>query len=133
MSYAVTATVITRLKGLENDVDEDLLSMAAAAADQIIDTKVVGLSASPATSIIEAANYYASMDILDALYDSTEGRSKTAEMYEARADRIIEKYLQENPDSRPGGGYGTVDRDVDWYDTRQESGYTSGYGKKGEL
>lgn len=78
---------------------DPLLEEALSAADDFINSRIAeGSLPTPIPSIItRAANYWAEMEILDAFYNTEDGRSPTAATYERRANYLVEQYIKENP------------------------------------
>lgn len=104
MSYATGESVERRLKRLEISVSDDIITEGIIASDNLINMQVnenmVDLD-NPPDLLVMAGVYYAAMDILDSLYDTTEGRSSTAVEYEKRADRLVSQFLKKNPEFDP--------------------------------
>ena len=96
MTYTSAEAVNKRLKG--TTVSDDLMDESLLAADNLINMQIdedtVGDTASPL--LVQAATYYTAMDILDAMYDTSEDRSPTAIQYEKLADRLVAKFIEEN-------------------------------------
>lgn len=96
MSYTSAEAVLKRIKGFS--VSDDLMAESILAADNLINMQIDENMEGAATNplLVQAGTYYAAMDIIDAMYDTTENRSPTAIQYEKLADRLVAKFIEEN-------------------------------------
>jgi hypothetical protein len=99
--YAIEDSVRTWLKAFDDDeqLTPELLEEALTAADDFINSEIAenSLPSNTPQMISRAATYWATMEILDAFYNTDENRSPTAANYEKRAKALVARYIAENP------------------------------------
>ncbi|WP_321422769.1 hypothetical protein [uncultured Methanobacterium sp.] len=99
--YGDETAVRTWLKSFndEEQLTDELLEEALNSADDFINSEIAenSLPSTVPKMISRAATYWATMEILDAFYNTEEDRSPTAVKYERRARELVARYILENP------------------------------------
>jgi hypothetical protein len=102
ITFADEAALTVLVQDVPTNIQETNMAQALTFADQRIRNKVqrVTLPHPTPDAIIQAANLYAAVIILDAYYKSNEARNPAAAAWEKQAKELIDDYLDANPEDR---------------------------------
>lgn len=108
MTNYTTSTLVTlKVSNIKSTVDSSQMAEALNNADITINSQLDETSLpSTVPSVIKlAATLYAASELLDTWSNKGENRNPTAKAWEAKADKLITSYIQEEPEFKPEQNY----------------------------